>query len=167
MFVLKYYPNIKRSNNCQGPFRHLFNELALAEVTSTSDLLSLYRHKIESFDEKYCLSVQHRFFKIWVRGKIVDLNNRFIEKEKKDALLARYLLALGAEIFQGSDLVEMYSLIANRIFLENSAFGDGMKIIHKIVMMATPELFRIFIQIGFDLTILTNKGDKFIPRRFN
>ncbi len=164
MFVLKNFPHIKRNNSSQTPIKYFYNELVLLETTSFSDLLNLYRPKIEWFDETYCVNVSFKFFKIWIKGKIVDLFYRYVEKERKESLLARYLIALGTEIFKEPDLVELFYLIHCRLHSENSAFADGLKIIHKVILIGDTALFKHLLKVGLDVNIYTEKGDKFLPR---
>ena len=165
MFVLKSFLTSKRNFNHQTPIKCFYNELALLELTSLIELQELYRPKIERFDESFSASISLKYFKLWASGKSVDFHYKFIEKEKKDALLARYLIALGAELFKQADLAELYYLIHCRIFSENSAFADGLKLIHKVILLDDPELLRNLLKAGLTLNVISDRGEKFVPRR--
>ena len=167
MFVLKSFPLVKRNINYQTPVKYFYNELALLELTSLTDLQNLYSPKIQWFDDTFAAAVSFKYFKLWPSGKTVDFHYKYIQKEKKDALLARYLLALGAELFKQADLVELFYLIHCRIFSENSAFADGLKLMHKVVLMGNEELLRNLLKAGLNLNVFSEKGDKFVPRRLD
>lgn len=145
--------------------RVLYNELALLDTVTLQDLSSLYKHRILEFDEKFAINVPYKFFKLWVKGKNIDLNQRYIEKEKRESLLARYLIAHISNVYKEQDIVEVMGLIVNRFHSENIAFADGLKIIHKIVQINNPSLLRSMLRIGFNINLLTERGDKFLPRR--
>ena len=164
MVVVKCFANIRRNNKCQSPIRYFYNEFSLLDSTSLTDLINLYRPKIEWFDETYCVNVNFKFFKLWIKGKVVDLFLRYIERERKESLLARYLIALGVEIFKESDVVELYYLIHARLHSEDTGFADGLKIIHKAILIGNKGLFRTLLQVGFRIDTYTDKGDKFLPR---
>ncbi len=142
-----------------------YNELALLERTSLADLQNLYSPKIEWFEDSFPASVGFRYFKIWAVGKSVDLHIRHIENEKKEALLARYLIAVGADTFKQADLVELFFLIHSRILGEASAFADGLKMMHKAILLADAELLRNLLKAGLSLSVISDKGDTFVPRR--
>lgn len=161
--LIKFYPIFKRNPNSQSIIRLFYSELALSETTSLNELAAMYRQKIEAFDEMYSINVPFRFFKIWIKGKNIDMHQRMIEKEKRDSLLARYLLATASSIYKESDLVELIVTIANKIHSENTAFADGMKLIHKVIAMNNPELLRALLKCGFNINVLTERGDKFLP----
>lgn len=93
MFILKFFEKIRRNVNNISPFRCYFNEVALSDGTQMPDLIQLYRATIEEFDDRFSVNVPYKVFKIWIKGKNVDLYNKYIEKEKKESLVARYLIA--------------------------------------------------------------------------
>lgn len=164
MISVKYYPSYKRLNNHQSIIRHFYNELALLENTSMLDLLQMYRPRIEDFDSTYFVKVPYRLFKIWVKGKNVDLTYRYIEKESKISLLARYLISLAIEQYKDSDVIELFQMVDKRLMRENPAFTDGLRLIHKIILVGNLDYFKTFLTLNYDLTLLTEKGDKFIPQ---
>ena len=165
VFTLKFYPHIKRNPNGQSAMRAFYNELALIDTTSPQELIGLYRQRITEFDDLYSINVPYKFFKLWIKGKNIDLNQRYIEKDKRESILARFMLAYIAQIYKEVDLFEVLTLMANRIQNENLAFADGLKIIHKVVQMKNPPLLRSLLKIGFNINTLTERGDKFLPRR--
>lgn len=137
----------------------------MIDTTTFADLSNLYRQKIEEYDELHAINVPYKFFKLWVKGKNIDMHQRMIEKEKRESIMCRYLIAAGSQLYKDVDMVELITLIANRSHSENTGFADGLKIIHKVVAMNNPALLRHLVKVGFNPNVLTERGDKFMPRR--
>jgi hypothetical protein len=127
-----------------------YNELALLDTTTLLDLISLYRSKIEDFDDKFAINVPYKLFKLWIKGKNIDMHQRMIEKEKRESIMARYLIATASEIYKEVDITELITVIANRVHTENSGFADGQKLIHKVVAMDNTVILRNILKLGFN-----------------
>ena len=155
-----------RNTNSQTPIRYFYNEISLLDSTSLTDLINLYRPKIEWFDETYNINISYKYFKIWNSEKTVDFVQRNIEKENKESLLARYLIALGAENFTHSDIFELFYLTTTDFYGENLPFKDGLKFIHKMILFGNVDLFRNLLKLGYELNLYTEKGEKFLPCSF-
>lgn len=154
--------SVKRPLNSQSAFRNFFNESALLENCPKEDLLQLYRKKIQNFEERYALNVPYKLFRIW-NNKDIDCNKKYIDLESPTSLVARYMIALGSELYKTCDYTELLFLIGKRLHLDNDAYSDGLKLIHKIIAFGNSEIFGNFVKVGCDLTTFTSKGEYFLP----
>lgn len=87
-----------------------------------------------------------------------------IEKEKRESIMARYILATASETYKEVDITELIMIIANRVHPETAGFADGQKLIHKVVAMNNTVILRNLLKLGFNPNLLTERGDKFLPR---